>query len=76
MAVRWSPFQPPKITKPANGVKVQFTTLHQNFGQPLAHPSNNLTYSQLMGWSKLMPTGDLVIWDYVTSECSNDRLGV
>ena len=68
--------QPPKLTKPANGVKVQFTTLHQNFGQPLAHPSNNLTYSQLMGWSKLMPKGSVIIWDYVTSECSNGRLGV
>jgi hypothetical protein len=56
--------QPPKETRPTNGVKVQFTTLHCNFGQPLAHPSNNLTYSQLMAWSKLMPRGDIVLWDY------------
>ena len=59
--------QPPKVTKPANGVKVQFTTLHQNFGQPLVHPSNNLTYSQLVGWAHLMPKGDIVLWDYMTN---------
>lgn len=60
--------QPPKVTRPANGVKVQFTTLHANFGQPLIHPSNNLTYSQLMSWVEIMPRGDIVLWDYCTSE--------
>jgi hypothetical protein len=49
-------------------VKVQFTTLHANFGRPLIHPSNNLTYSQLMSWVEIMPRGDIVLWDYCTSE--------
>ena len=46
---------PPLLTRPKNGVKVQFTTLHQNFGQPLQHSSNNVTYDQLIGWTKIMP---------------------
>lgn len=59
--------QPPKVARPTDGVKVQFTTLHANFGQPLEHPSNNLTYSQLMDWVDLMPSGDIVLWDYCTN---------
>lgn len=59
--------QAPKVTRPSNGVKVQFTTLHANFGQPLIHPSNNLTYSQLMSWNEIMPRGSIVIWDYCTN---------
>ena len=54
---------PPKVTRPANGVKVQFTTLHNNFGQPLTHTSNNVTYDQLIGWTQIMPHGDIVLWD-------------
>jgi hypothetical protein len=58
--------EPPLVTRPANGVKVQFTTLHMNFGQPLIHPSNNITYDQLIGWTKIMPRGDIGVWDYFT----------
>lgn len=58
---------PPKVTRPANGVKVQFTTLHMNFGAPLTHSSNNVTYDQLIGWTKIMPKGDIVLWDYFTN---------
>jgi hypothetical protein len=58
-----SQLTPPKVTRPTNGVKVQFTTLHNNFGQPLTHSSNNVTLDQLVGWTKVMPRGDIVLWD-------------
>jgi hypothetical protein len=66
--------QPPKLTQPGNNTIVRFTTLHQNFGQPLVHPSNNLTYSQLIGTVPVFLDRNLALleyyWDsrrYVTS---------
>lgn len=56
--------QPPRLARPDAGVVVQFTTLHSNFGWPITHTSNNLTYGQLVGWSAIVPRGQLYVWDF------------
>ena len=66
---------PPATTKPHPRVLLQFTTegyapATRNAIQPLSHPSNNLTLSQLQGWRRIVTTGDqLHIWEYVGNFC-------
>ena len=61
--------EPPTSTSAHDNVHIHFCTLSSNFGQPLTHPSNNITRVQLETWAKIAP-GRVHVWDCEPTRCA------
>jgi hypothetical protein len=57
---------PPTVTRPHPNVRIQFTTMGQNFARPLRSGGNleaNMTRDQFIEWTTIAP-GQVTLWDY------------